>query len=242
MARTVDIALAPGDVAVWFQRVGEGAAARATEYLEILSCGERERHDRLRPGSRLEFLTAHALVRRALSNHVAVEPSEWQFEVDEHGRPHVQDPPRGVEIDFNLSHTEGLVACAVTRSGVVGVDVECLDETRDVARIAPRVLAPVEQEWLEAQGVSERGLALLDFWTLKESHLKALGTGLRSPIKDLVFDVGPGQQARLRTGPTGAHRPNHWHYLRSAPTPQHRLSAAVVAPEPPRWMLAEFPA
>ena len=242
MAGIPDMFLGAGDVAVWFQRVGEEAAARAPAYLELLSRSERESHDRRRPSTRLEFLTAHALLRRALSRHVAVEPSAWRFEVDEHGRPHLVDPPRDVQIDFNLSHTEGLVACAVTGSGQVGIDVECLDEQRDVARIAPRILAPTEQRWLEGLEAADRGLGMLDCWTLKEAHLKALGTGLRSPIKDLAFDVGPGKSTRILTGPMGSHTPADWHYLRSAPTPCHRLAAAIGSVEEPRWHLAEFPA
>ncbi|MFP8872997.1 MAG: 4'-phosphopantetheinyl transferase superfamily protein [Myxococcota bacterium] len=242
MARTPDMPLAAGDVAVWFQRVGEAAAARAPAYLELLSRTERESHDRHRPSARLEFLTAHALVRRALSRHAAVEPSAWRFEVDDQGRPQLQDPPPQLRIDFNLSHTEGLVACAVTRSGQVGVDVECLDEERDVARIARRILGPCEQRWLQGLDDATRGLGLLDCWTLKEAHLKALGTGIRSPLSGLEFEIGPGQAARLLSGPVGSHAPTDWRYLRSAPTPRHRLSAAMPCAEEPHWHLAEFPA
>ncbi len=93
---------------------------------------------------RRAFLLTRALVRTTLSRYAAVGPADWTFVANVHGRPEILDRPAGVpDLRFNMSHTDGLIACAVTIGREVGVDVEHIDRrlTHDVAG---RFFAPAE--------------------------------------------------------------------------------------------------
>ena len=59
-----------------------------------------------------------------------------------YGRPEIQVEQGVPPLRFNLSHTTGLVTCAVTRSADVGVDVEQTTRQGDLGAIAPSSCAP----------------------------------------------------------------------------------------------------
>jgi hypothetical protein len=49
-----------------------------------------------------------------LSRFGETSPEDWRFDTDAHGKPSVVTSQAGVPpLVFNLSHTHGLVACAV---------------------------------------------------------------------------------------------------------------------------------
>ena len=66
---------------------------------------------------------AHALARLTLSRYAPVPPEAWSFSLGEHGRPEIEGPSDAGRLRFNLSHTRGMVACAVVRELDIGVDV-----------------------------------------------------------------------------------------------------------------------
>ena len=62
-------------------------------------------------------------VRSALAVVGELPAAEWRFVIDKGGKPRI-DPCHGrPDLQFNLSHTRGFVACAVTRDNAIGVDV-----------------------------------------------------------------------------------------------------------------------
>jgi 4'-phosphopantetheinyl transferase len=112
---------------------------------------------------RRRFLLTRALVRTMLSRYAAVAPAEWAFITNVHGRPEILDRPRGVpDLRFNLSHTDGLIACAVTIGREVGIDVEHIQRhlTHD---IAGRFFAPREVNDLKALPETEQPRAFFDY-------------------------------------------------------------------------------
>jgi 4'-phosphopantetheinyl transferase len=242
MNRDADPLQASGAIDVWYQCVGEAEASRTLDYLALLSEEEGQLHASLRPEARLEYLTAHALVRRALSLYEPRPAHSWVFEADDAGRPRLSNAPEDWGLDFNLSHTDGLVACAITRSGRVGIDVEALDHERDLDRVAKRVLGQRERSWWQGLAPEDRALGLLDLWTLKEAHFKALGSGPRWPFSDLEFSLDSEHDARRLGGAEETNQETFWHYVRRAPTARHRLAAAVTGCAKPRWRIAPFPA
>ena len=104
-----------------------------------------------------------------------------------HGRPEILDRPAGVpDLRFNLSHTDGLIACAVTIGREVGVDVEHVGR-RLTHDIAGRFFAPREVADLKSLPVAEQPRVFFDYWTLKEAYIKARGFGLALPLGDFAF-------------------------------------------------------
>ena len=90
-------------------------------------------------------------------------------------------------MDFNISHTHGLVVCAVSGCRV-GVDAELIRPVRE--SLCRRVLAE-ERELLERTALTHgEGAAAELFtrlWTLKESYGKATGAGLGYPLRETAF-------------------------------------------------------
>lgn len=142
-----------------------------------LDAAERLRMMRFVNGrSRNTFDTAHSLTRHVLSAYQPVcSPSSWRFEHSSFGKPSVASP---FAYRFNLSHSDTAIAIAVC-SEDVGVDIEQHRPIPAMAAMADLVLHSSERQWWRAQGSTLA--AFLRLWTLKESLLKALGTGFSRP-------------------------------------------------------------
>ena len=135
---------------------------------------------------------------------------------------------------FNVSHTEGLVACAVS-SGAVGVDVERGRRLRDPRALATRFFHPDEAaEILETADASAARKGFLRLWTLKEAYAKALGHGVAGYLGRVRFPSDEGrlvprdQTADDGGGPTESGAADAgWTCWHRNPTTAHHL--AVVA-------------
>jgi 4'-phosphopantetheinyl transferase len=155
------------------------------------------------------------------------------------GKPEIADPRADEKWTFNLSHTRGLVACVVARTSRVGIDVEWAERRRSYPALARRVLAPAELRDFEALAAADRKRRFLDYWTLKEAHLKARGTGLRTHLAGLEFRLLPGDGAACVADSAASPVEGDWHYLRLRPTPLHLLAVAFANTRPPRWEVKE---
>jgi len=114
-------------------------------------------------------------LRTTLSRYAAVKPADWQFINNAHGRPELLDRPANApDLRFNISHTDGLIACAVTIGREVGVGVEQVSR-RLSHDVAGRHFAPGEVNDLRRLPEDEQQRVFFDYWTLKEAYSKALG-------------------------------------------------------------------
>lgn len=202
--------------------------AHEVAYRLIITPDENERMARfVFERDRRQFLMTRALVRTTLSRYADVSPASWRFIANEYGRPDVLDRPPGVaDLRFNLSHTDGLIACAVTVGREVGIDVENI--TRKVTHDIPgRFFAPREVADLRALPEAEQQKVFFDFWTLKEAYIKARGMGLALPLADFAFRLRPPAPPTIAFEPTLDDDPATWQFFQSRPTPEHRLGLAV---------------
>jgi 4'-phosphopantetheinyl transferase len=185
-------ALAPGRIDVFLTFEEEIRSERLTQYEQVLSSDERARAQRLyRDHDRRQFVAAHALARTTLSRYFAVRPEAWRFRPGAYGRPEIaHNLPLGVDrISFNLAHTRGLVVMAVGCDRVIGVDVEKLDRARAAEAIARRFFAASEADALAVLPPGQRHERFFEYWTLKESHVKARGEGLACPLDSFSVDL-----------------------------------------------------
>ena len=154
--------LEDGDVAVWFLRTEDVNAASLDEADAVLSPEETAHCDRLRVPSdgglrrRAHAAAAHALaVRRICSEGVAVRAARRR-EAGARCRPGGLTP-----LEFSLTHTRGLVACAVARGASVGVDAERDRVIPDAQAIATRHFSPSEVFLLAERAPSEAAAMFL---------------------------------------------------------------------------------
>ena len=152
-------------------------------------------------------------------------PEGWRFEADDVGKPRLSDV-HAVGLSFNLTHTDGLVACAIAAPGVaVGVDAEAVDRPlTDLMAIARRFFTAEEASALGTQAPSSRPIRFFELWTLKEAFVKAVGSGLSHPLDQFAFELGDAGALAFRSATTD---PRDWQFALFAPTPRHRLSIAL---------------
>jgi 4'-phosphopantetheinyl transferase len=196
--------------------------------IAILSADERQRADRfVLERHRRQFVLAHGLVRAALSRHVpAIEPAAWTFRADRYGRPHVVDNGTNAPIHFSLSHTEGCVACVISSSECVGVDVEATDLACSHLAIAEFTFSPAETAALRALPPCQQKERFFDYWTLKEAYIKARGMGLHLPLDRFSMLVDPGTEIGISFTRGFDDVATRWRFAIMSPSSRTRLAVA----------------
>ena len=219
--------LGPGDVALGLMRVDRASPAALTRAVAALTPDEAARAQRMRvEGARAQFASARALLRRMLTQRAGGAPADWRFRADARGRPVLEgDDPAFV---FSLSHTDGLVACALARCGEIGVDVERLAPAGDLPALARHAFSGPEAEAIAALTGEAQAERFFACWTLREAYAKARGLGFLLDPTGFAFDLGPPDAIRFLAA--GMDDPRRWRFLRAAPTADTRLALAVAAP------------
>jgi phosphopantetheinyl transferase len=120
------------------------------------------------------------LLSAVLAHYLDGEPRILR---DRAGKPRLPD---GTGITFNLSHSGERQVVAVAGGAEVGVDIERWRGLRQPEIFAKRCCTPTELEALNALDESQRNAQLLQLWTIKEAYLKALGTGIRGPLRNVA--------------------------------------------------------
>jgi len=198
-------------------------------YRALLTDEEHAREARFHfDADKERFVIGRALTRLQLSRFLGGDPRAWRLVTNAHGRPELASPTRP-PLGFNVSHTHGLVACAVTGTPDVGVDVECISRslTHD---IADRFFAPREVADLRRLSPAEQARVFFDYWTLKEAYIKARGMGLALPLAHFAFSLRPPALPTISFDSEIDDDPESWQFAQSWPTGQHRLALAVRRP------------
>ena len=103
-----------------------------------------------------------------------------------HGRPVVAGPADGVgrQLYVSLSRAGEFVAVAVTKAGPVGIDLESIAAVAR-AGVDEVAFSPAELLALGSLDAGAAASARTRLWTGKEAVLKAVGTGLRTDLRDV---------------------------------------------------------
>ncbi len=120
--------------------------------------------------------SAWKLIIYALETEYGIEEPEFFY--GEYGKPMLKDS----DIFFNISHTDGCVA-VITGKTAVGIDVEHIRPLNPL--LCKKVLSKNEQNFLKNSKEPEKDFIRL--WVLKESYIKALGTGISYGLKNIEF-------------------------------------------------------
>lgn len=205
-----------------------GIQARLSAYRGLLSADEARRAERfLQPDDAARFVIGRTLARTMLSRYADVAPRDWPFVIDDHGRPELSErPPGAPDLRFNLTHTAGLVACAVTVGREVGVDVEHISR-RITHEVPERFFSAREVADLRALPDADQHTVFFDYWTLKEAYIKARGLGLALPLRQFTFLRTAGRAPSIAFAPELHDDPATWQFAQFWPTVEHRMAVAV---------------
>lgn len=182
---------APTEIHVWHRSLAISAGDHES-LLALLAPEERERAARFRfETDRDAFIASHGWLRTLLGRYLRADPRGIEFIFGRHGKPAIYGAP----VQFNLSHSGAMAACAVARDREVGIDIERIRPVRDVEGIARRFFHPEECRKLLALREDERASAFFRCWTRKEAYIKALGDGLFAPLESFEVTLAPLESA-----------------------------------------------
>ena len=197
--------------------------------ISLLDAAERSRADNFRfTCDRELYIAAHAFLRQTLSRHApAVMPGEWRFAANAYGKPFISNPSYG-HLQFNLSHTKGLIACAVSNGKPVGIDVEQCKPLEDIESLCRYAFSPRESADVLALPVGEQQMQrFFTYWTLKEAYLKARGMGLSLPLQQFSMQQGDDGQWCVHGSLTITEQDTNWQFLSQPIGNRHYLALVV---------------
>jgi 4'-phosphopantetheinyl transferase len=190
----------------------------------LLSHEERERGGRfVIPEHANWFYVAHGRLREILASYLNVPPQEIAFSPGMHGKPWVSTPR--TEICFNLSHSDSIASVTVAATEV-GIDLERIKQLHNPAEVEG-ALAPGEQQALSAFEGRARLEAFYRCWTRKEAVMKALGSGLGTPLESFEVPVTSESEVHVTLPP--ALSPSTWRVTSFEPRPGFVGAVAIRA-------------
>lgn len=168
--------------------------------LAWLDAAEQHRLQRFRirgPGRR--FSLCRAALRAVLAGRLACRNERITFEIrDDRGKPFAMVDGAPAPISFNVSHSGDHGLIAVAPRGRLGVDVEQRQPRRHMDLLIDTVFTEPERAVLTTAEGRDRTDLFLDFWTMKEALIKALGTGLS--LDPATFEIPPVLQRGTKRG------------------------------------------
>lgn len=153
-------------------------------------------------GARARFEAAHEATRRILGQLVGAPPERLRFATTELGKPLLSDWP---DVDFSLSHSDGIAGLAVSLRGPVGFDCETVGRIPDDELPWTQLCSEDELRLMARCDPAERAAWFYRIWTCKEAVLKGAGLGLNRRLGSLsVLPAGaePGAMVEVEgSGP-----------------------------------------
>ena len=219
--------LKKGQVHIWTLSATKRDKNKIAELTNVLGVDELKRANEIKHfQNKLEYQAAHILCRFMLSNFSNYVPSKWCFTKGEHGKPEILRDLNKKKIRFNISHTNGLVACAITRECDIGVDVEWLERSCLFQSIAKKKFSNSEFRYFEKTPPAEKRRIFFSFWTLKESYIKAIGQGLQKSLDSFALNL---ENLQINFLNEDGHS-KKWEFKLTNPTSNHLCALCVAKP------------
>jgi len=206
-------------------------------YLGWLDEQERTRYNKFKfPQHSHCYLVAHALLRNCLSLYKSVHPADLKFSKNKYGKPDLLEPGCSLPLRFSLSHTEGIVTCAVAWRRDIGIDAEFVQRKANIWSIAEISFTSEELAGLKRCAPAVQSHCFFQHWTLKEAYAKARGMGLYLPFDKLAFHLNPESENAINfTLPAGSEEAcalESWRFALMGTASQHCIALAANSPEP----------
>jgi 4'-phosphopantetheinyl transferase len=230
-------AISAGEVQIWTIPL-DPPAEIVDRLARLVSGEERERADRFRAGPlRDRFLVGRGAMRTILGRCLSEAPERLIFRAGPFGKPGLAGAHGSSGVEFNLSHVKDLAVLAVTLGRRVGVDIEAIRPLPDRDGIVSRFFSDRERSAFATLSEEEKSAAFFRVWTRKEAYIKALGTGLSTPLDR--FHVSLERAGRGEVLPFSGlpDDPTLW-TMTDLPADPEYVGALVL--EGPGWPLRSF--
>ena len=222
------------EVEVWWAALDQ-PAANLQLMQQTLAPDEQLRAERFRfARDRDRFVACRATLRALLARYLYVEPEHIQFCYGSHGKPMLAAPFHNNEIQFNVSHSQGVALYAFARKRAVGVDIEHIRPIADAEQIVERFFSLRERRVFRSLPTPEQLETFFTWWTRKEAWIKAIGDGLAYPLDHIDVSLNPDGVVGLFCSEHTSHVPAYWSLRSLAARPGY---AAALAVEGSGWTL-----
>lgn len=142
---------------------------------------------------RRHYELAHQYLRWVLSQYLGLAPSVIEFTQTAFGKPSLARHHNTQELQFNLSHSDSLIAVAIGKTHALGVDIETMKTHKDINTLAEHCFSTQEWQAFSTIESSKQPAEFYRHWSRKEAYIKAIGTGLHTPTTSFSIDVAPKQ-------------------------------------------------
>ena len=200
-----------------------------TAYRALLTDQEKREESRFYfEKERRRYLLTRALVRTVLARYEPVAPKDWVFAANAYGRPEIVNTGLGgARLSFNISHTHSLIVLGVTKRRALGLDVENVRARKVSIDVADPFFSPTEMAALSVLSPSRQQDRFFEYWTFKESYIKARGMGLSIPLDKFSFLYPEDGSVRIAMHPALGDYPERWQFWQFRPAPEYLVAVCA---------------
>ena len=112
------------------------------------------------------------------------------------GKPYLAAPHDSTGLQFNITHSGGVVGVAIATGREIGLDIEWHNDRTSPERVAGRAFTAHEQASLRAMAPQHRRRHFFQLWTCKEALVKCTGLGIHSGMS--AFQIALDSQGGAR--------------------------------------------
>ncbi|PGD12321.1 4'-phosphopantetheinyl transferase family protein [Bacillus toyonensis] len=136
-------------------------------------------------------LLGDVLVRSIICKRYKIYNQNIKYDYNKYGKPTWKGD---IEFFFNISHSGNWIVCIVDNAPV-GIDIEQIRpiKLKDISK----VFSEKEIEDLNLKTLADKYNYFYDLWTLKESYIKAIGTGFGTPFNSFTIRKIEGEDITL---------------------------------------------
>jgi 4'-phosphopantetheinyl transferase len=239
------ISLPRNEIHLWL--IDEQAVEAANvlrDYHAVISADENQRLSAINSSKRKQqFLITRVALRYILSFYlVDLLPLDIRFTVNKFGKPALEEDFN--HLQFNVSHTDGKVLIGVANKRALGVDIEYMNKSRNILKIAEHYFH--SKEWnvslMQHNSISdhEQVRRFYKLWTLKEAFIKAEGRGFFLATDLFYFEDCHSHKPKLVFTSLGLYSTKSWQFEHAFLASNYSLSVAFehTVPEPVAEVIA----
>ena len=169
-------------------------------------------------------LVTRALLRFVLSAFTGCDPERFEFIENKYGKPDLKPGLVTMPVKFNLSHSSNVTACALALGSEIGMDIEDYRRKIDLG-LADRFFSKPESEYLRSCSDKDRQEVFFDFWTLKESYIKARGMGLSIGLDKFGFEID--REMCIHFDESLNDSPDEWKFFGFSPVENYKAAISI---------------
>ena len=166
-----------GIIHVWHTSAGQWKN-NLNELDSVLSQEEISRKGKLISQNRQEdYIISRGVLRSILAQYLEVAAENVPLKTYPNGKPYLP----GSNLNFNLSHSEGLFLYGFVLDVPIGVDLQQVYPISNINTIIKNYFSPYEQQILATEKKTRLKDLFFRIWTAKEAYLKGTGEGFQRP-------------------------------------------------------------